>query len=320
MRSLIAINSSTTRAIRKILSTPGLSAAKVCILVGGPDWPTSVLTGILHLNPVSMVIGTLPVGFVIFAVTIAGACQLRRAEGGIWLSASSITLGIASAVTFVVLVASAYYIEETAEKHKDELDALPRDEEVEAADKEDEAKQAAFQRAIEWAPAPGWIKLNLVVALVLQILACYAAQFFGGCAPRCAASVPPDVLALRAPPNARSRARALDAQTRVRRCVRAWQAVFRLVCDDRLGRGDAGRGRWQPLPPARQGGNGRVRGLERADDSLWAMGQEAHALVCRPAESAGARRGRRRAVAIGGREEPQGMGPRPRAALAGLCP
>ena len=47
VRSLVNVNSITMRAIRRILLTPGLSLAKVCILVGGPDWPVSVTTGIL---------------------------------------------------------------------------------------------------------------------------------------------------------------------------------------------------------------------------------------------------------------------------------
>ena len=49
------------KAIRLILEEPGLTTAKVSILVGGPDWPTSVLTGILKLPAAGMQIGTLPV-------------------------------------------------------------------------------------------------------------------------------------------------------------------------------------------------------------------------------------------------------------------
>jgi hypothetical protein len=44
------VNSVTIRAVKKILSKPGMSLEKVYILVGGPDWPTSVLTGILKLK------------------------------------------------------------------------------------------------------------------------------------------------------------------------------------------------------------------------------------------------------------------------------
>merc|ERR1711871_1744195 len=71
------VNSVTIRAIRKILSSPGLSWSKVCILCGGPDWPTSVLTGILRLNLASMLCGSMPIIFLIVPTVAAGALQLK---------------------------------------------------------------------------------------------------------------------------------------------------------------------------------------------------------------------------------------------------
>ena len=50
VRRFVGVNSVTIRAVKKILSKPGMSLEKVFILVGGPDWPTSVLTGILRLS------------------------------------------------------------------------------------------------------------------------------------------------------------------------------------------------------------------------------------------------------------------------------
>ena len=45
VRYAVGINSLQMRAIRYCLEQPGLNPAKVCILCGGPDWPTSVLCG-----------------------------------------------------------------------------------------------------------------------------------------------------------------------------------------------------------------------------------------------------------------------------------
>lgn len=64
---------------------------------------------------------------------------------------------------------------------------MPRDEEVDAADR----KQAEAARvkgvATAWAhpesPAPWWMRANLLVGAGLQVVACYTAQFFGRCAP-----------------------------------------------------------------------------------------------------------------------------------------
>ena len=45
---------------------------KVCILVGGPDWPTSVLTGILGLDVFEMLLGSCPILLLIAPTCMAG--------------------------------------------------------------------------------------------------------------------------------------------------------------------------------------------------------------------------------------------------------
>jgi hypothetical protein len=61
VRRLVGMNSMTLRAIRHCLAQKGLTPAKVAILCGGPDWPTSVLCGILRLPLYECLLGTLPV-------------------------------------------------------------------------------------------------------------------------------------------------------------------------------------------------------------------------------------------------------------------
>merc|ERR1712216_42420 len=39
IRQAVGVNSVTIKAIRLILAQPGLTVDKVCVLVGGPDWP-----------------------------------------------------------------------------------------------------------------------------------------------------------------------------------------------------------------------------------------------------------------------------------------
>jgi hypothetical protein len=57
IRRAVGINSMQIKAIRKILMAKGLSPMKIMILCGGPDWPTSVLTGIMDLPLLEMIIG-----------------------------------------------------------------------------------------------------------------------------------------------------------------------------------------------------------------------------------------------------------------------
>lgn len=58
VRAAIGVNSVAIRAIKLVLEDPKyLTTGKVAILVGGPDWPTSVTTGILGISLVPMLIG-----------------------------------------------------------------------------------------------------------------------------------------------------------------------------------------------------------------------------------------------------------------------
>jgi hypothetical protein len=59
VRRAINVNSDFMRTAKLILTDPAaLTKGKVLILVGGPDWPTSVTTGILGLDILPMLIGT----------------------------------------------------------------------------------------------------------------------------------------------------------------------------------------------------------------------------------------------------------------------
>ena len=56
VRSAVDVNSTAMKAIKIILTGKGcITRGKVLILVGGPDWPTSVLTGVLGIPLLPMV-------------------------------------------------------------------------------------------------------------------------------------------------------------------------------------------------------------------------------------------------------------------------
>jgi hypothetical protein len=84
VRKFVGINSAEMRAIRMLVSVPGFNWKKCCILLGGPDWPTSVLTGILRLSVPQCLLGSSPFIILNTPTVIGGALQLRRAEGDMW--------------------------------------------------------------------------------------------------------------------------------------------------------------------------------------------------------------------------------------------
>ena len=163
VRYAVGINSLQMRAIRYCLMQPGLSPAKVAILCGGPDWPTSVLCGILRVPLHEALIGTRPRARAL--PLLHRACRrlhpqdgrrLRRpglrgrsrrlplfpppapgaaasvGETNYWQMASAVALGVAMISMSCTSFAAVYFMEDTIANKRAECDAFPVDEEVEA--------------------------------------------------------------------------------------------------------------------------------------------------------------------------------------------
>mmetsp|Transcript_41685 Transcript_41685/g.75698 ORF Transcript_41685/g.75698 Transcript_41685/m.75698 type:complete len:933 (+) Transcript_41685:100-2898(+) len=118
---MVGVNKPGMKAVEVILRKPGFTVAKVAILVGGPDWPTSVLTGIMRLSLFQMLLGTTPVIVNVSIVTAAGAFKLREPESHSWESFSSLILSIALCINILLTGTAAYYIQETWESYSEFL-------------------------------------------------------------------------------------------------------------------------------------------------------------------------------------------------------
>jgi hypothetical protein len=180
VKCLVGVNSVTIKAIEKILRRPGLSIDKVCILCGGPDWPTSVLTGILKLRLSSMIFGSLPIIFLIAPCVFAGAFLLRANEGATWKSLSSVTLTLAALTQTMALGGAMYLIEQTVHDHRAELEAIPKDEEVALVEKSRHAEWIEYERITNWHnEVPRCMKAVLAMSGVFTTFACYLVLLAG---------------------------------------------------------------------------------------------------------------------------------------------
>lgn len=161
VQQLIAVDKVFTRAIEKILDTRGLNLPKVSVLVGGPDWPTSVLCGILKLNLFQCCLGTLPVIFVSAPCVIAGAFLsnpgkksqasdaarrmadaatetftttfILEKEDETWSTLSTAALACSFMLQLAGMVLALYYIQEVVHRDGEELGQLRPEHEAVAA-------------------------------------------------------------------------------------------------------------------------------------------------------------------------------------------
>eukprot|EP00756_Hemistasia_phaeocysticola_P000860 Hpha_TRINITY_DN10624_c0_g1::TRINITY_DN10624_c0_g1_i1::g.156586::m.156586 len=176
VKAFVGINSMQIRAIRSILRQPGMNRNKVAVLVGGPDWPTSVLTGILRLSLGQMLIGSVPILFPLGLTVVAGACMLKTSEGGMWESLASVFQVFASLAQLGCTFAALGAIEGTAQHKRDEIMAPPEGngepdhEDVKKLDDELELFGKALKLTTVWRRIPQGHRILLLVAFMTGAL------------------------------------------------------------------------------------------------------------------------------------------------------
>eukprot|EP00614_Pseudopedinella_elastica_P017035 CAMPEP_0172650808 /NCGR_PEP_ID=MMETSP1068-20121228/242483_1 /TAXON_ID=35684 /ORGANISM="Pseudopedinella elastica, Strain CCMP716" /LENGTH=772 /DNA_ID=CAMNT_0013465181 /DNA_START=33 /DNA_END=2351 /DNA_ORIENTATION=- len=178
VRQAVGVNSDLVRSMKLVLAEPGLSMAKVTILTGGPDWPTSVMCGILKLNPAGVLLGTLPVALLILPTILAGSYFFLASRDPKFGVLATVFAATAALVQSGSMFVAAYYLDKAAVAYKDELAIMPYDEEVREADRLEEEKKKRYAAATQWGVLPSGAKALLVAATALMVVACYLVQLF----------------------------------------------------------------------------------------------------------------------------------------------
>jgi hypothetical protein len=182
IRALIGINSPTTRAIKKILVVPGLNLAKVVILCGGPDWPTSVTTGILRCNLWQMLLGTVPILVLIVPTVMTGAFKNKENESSLYRTLSSLFMSGTTVVQSGAMMLAMYYINKTRAEHYEELSKPDEtfDEAVDKLDKLNALKSIKRKELTQWNNLSTAMRANLLCGTIISML--YTFLFFGASA------------------------------------------------------------------------------------------------------------------------------------------
>jgi hypothetical protein len=181
VRKTVGINSLFIRALRKILSEPGMHLSKVAVLIGGPDWPTSVLTGIMGLPLPSMLFGSIPIIFLIIPCVLTGAFQLKSPDklcgakspctcdaadddSETWQSMSVFIILFTAMTQSASSILAMYYVDKCIDGHETELmsNEAYRDVEVEKLEKEEAKSREAYAHVTKWENMPASMKKMLM--------------------------------------------------------------------------------------------------------------------------------------------------------------
>jgi hypothetical protein len=187
IRAMCAVNTPQMRAIKVILLQKGLPIDKLAVLCGGPDWPTSVLCGIIRVPLHEAMLGTAPVIVLyLMYVVISGAVQLKiggcevetistalldsesQAEN-YWQLLNAVMLALSAVSMGITMFGFAYFMDKAMVSRKDEIDAVPIDIEVEEYEKQQEEMQIAYKKVSEWGILPASQKVLLCIACVFSI-------------------------------------------------------------------------------------------------------------------------------------------------------
>ena len=172
VRAMVGPNSLQMRAARYILEQPGVTAAKASLLCGGPDWPTSVICGLLKLNCCEMIIGLTPV--IIFTVpsTMLGAFMTEPSYLDVNLDA--VCLLIIAVVQVCMLLVFMSHMNRVIANERPLLDAYETDEEVAARDAETAAFNEVLARVGSYDDAPVNVRRLLKCGAVACVVATHA--------------------------------------------------------------------------------------------------------------------------------------------------
>eukprot|EP00567_Pseudictyota_dubia_P016077 CAMPEP_0197436476 /NCGR_PEP_ID=MMETSP1175-20131217/3917_1 /TAXON_ID=1003142 /ORGANISM="Triceratium dubium, Strain CCMP147" /LENGTH=900 /DNA_ID=CAMNT_0042965775 /DNA_START=350 /DNA_END=3052 /DNA_ORIENTATION=+ len=185
VRQFVGINSNLIRSMRLVLADPGIGIAKVSILIGGPDWPTSVLCGLMNLDLIPILVGTLPVIFLILPTMLTGSFTYMASlnEHGTplfpWAGvAATIFAALTAIVQFGSMIIAAFFLEQTASLRQDDINAIPIDAEVKEADDKAEYGKKVYTDVTQWAVVPKLAKFTITLSLVCMVSCCYMVQLF----------------------------------------------------------------------------------------------------------------------------------------------
>jgi len=193
VRQMVGVNGDMMRAVRVIMADKGLTPGKCAILTGGPDWPTFVTTGILGCEFLPVFIGTFPCVVLIVPTVLSGMFVYLQGDNGPDLDGDgkgdseprewagtvyTIAMMVTGLAQFGTMFIAAHYLEQAQVDRKDEIDAIPIDQDVLAEDEKVKEKQRVFNEVTKWELLPKPQRMLLLSALFIMMTSCWMVMVF----------------------------------------------------------------------------------------------------------------------------------------------
>uniref|UniRef100_A0A7S1S641 Uncharacterized protein n=1 Tax=Alexandrium catenella TaxID=2925 RepID=A0A7S1S641_ALECA len=177
VRQTACVHKVQIRCIEYVLRQKGFTMGKVAILCGGPDWPTSVLAGILKLPLIEMLVGTLPIIFFIIPCALTGSFYLKSNDPTSMLASASSLMALASLiVTGVLWAISAWAVQQALEEHPEEV-TRPLVENVHLEWLDYRSEYVRKKLKTTWSSISPGVRLVWTFGVLTQIFVCHCFQW-----------------------------------------------------------------------------------------------------------------------------------------------
>jgi len=175
VRQQAGVHKTVIRCIEAVLRQRGYTAGKVAILCGGPDWPTSVLAGVLGLNLLEMELGTIPIIVYITPLALSGSLYLKKGEGSILAEAADLMFMASILVSMVLWGIASWAVQHELERNREEL-TRPLAQNVDLEWLDHRAAELEKEVNIGWADVPPAVRAVFALGALVQIMICQAFQ------------------------------------------------------------------------------------------------------------------------------------------------
>lgn len=150
IRAMVSPNARLMKGIRVLLEQPGLSLAKSSIMCGGPDWPTSVLCGILKIPVCGLLLGLSPMFLMTIPTTLSGAFMNPPTP-----AYDAVKSFLFLIVIFVQVFFGAVMMHYISKLSDEDINGVPEDTEVAELDRKAADAARAFDRCTEFSADEG---------------------------------------------------------------------------------------------------------------------------------------------------------------------
>jgi len=180
IRKMVGVHTVPIRATEAILKGDR-AFPKICILLGCPDWPTSVLCGILKLDLKKILVLTLPVLFQSALPTVLSGALLWLAEvhdgkpASRYLFYSAVSLAAVGFFQITLLMASLTYIHKEAANPVHKIER-PEDRVVIDYAEKEERKERQVRQLLSWSKLHILVRGLHTICFLLFWMSCSLSQ------------------------------------------------------------------------------------------------------------------------------------------------